>query len=118
VGYPSRSVNKNKEISTQETVSAVNNTKKKKFQLVKNGLKEFLMDLKKSIQNVTLLLVVFATASEGILLKGFLGFISKYFEYQFQMTASTSTLITGSIALGMLSIRVFFLILIFVSFFA
>ncbi|CAF4404676.1 unnamed protein product, partial [Adineta steineri] len=42
---------------------------------------------------------VIANLFEGILLKGFVPFITKYFEYQHQLDTSTATLITGAIAL-------------------
>lgn len=96
-GFPSKSYNKDK--PNASTPQKSSNKKLNKLERIKSNLIEFLNQIKRAFKNLTLILIVFATASEGILLKGFLGFISKYFEYQFQMTASTSTLITGSIAL-------------------
>ena len=63
------------------------------------ALKNFGQQMLKVIKNLKLIFIIIATATEGILLKGFLGFISKYFEYQFELQTSTSTLITGAIAL-------------------
>ncbi|CAF1519894.1 unnamed protein product [Adineta steineri] len=51
------------------------------------------------IRNTRYVFVVIANLFEGILLKGFVPFITKYFEYQHQLDTSTATLITGAIAL-------------------
>ncbi|CAF0900242.1 unnamed protein product [Adineta ricciae] len=51
------------------------------------------------LQNVRFIFIVIANLFEGILLKGFVPFITKYFEYQHQLDSSTATLITGAIAL-------------------
>ncbi|UJR23549.1 hypothetical protein I4U23_026537 [Adineta vaga] len=51
------------------------------------------------LHNTRYVFIVIANLFEGILLKGFVPFITKYFEYQHQLDSSTATLITGAIAL-------------------
>ncbi|CAF4566475.1 unnamed protein product [Rotaria sp. Silwood1] len=53
----------------------------------------------KLMKNMRYVFIVIANLFEGILLKGFVPFVSKYFEYQHQLDTSTATLITGAIAL-------------------
>jgi hypothetical protein len=101
-GFPVRSYNKDKLNNIEQKNNSSNiieNQKLTRFKKLTIELKDFLQKLKKAFKNIPLLFIIIATASEGIILKGFLGFISKYFEYQFQMSASTSTLFVGGIAL-------------------
>ncbi len=95
-GFPPKS--KNSKITQAPRVTGP--VHKKRFTtLVLESTLRCLRDLKQTIFNVKLMLCILATASDGILLKGFLGFIAKYFEFQFELSASTSTIITGTIAL-------------------
>jgi hypothetical protein len=61
-------------------------------------LKDFGRKLKQ-IFSLKLSLVICSTITEGIILKGFLGFMTKFIEYQFEMTATLVTIIFGAIAL-------------------
>ena len=115
-GFPKKSFNKQKlllaeqnmQTELSETVQSNEQVQQatcfkdyvlKFLHILKLNLKEFFVDLKKAFKIPQLILIILATTCEGVLLKGFLGFMSKFFEFQFQVTASTSTLITGSIAL-------------------
>jgi hypothetical protein len=49
--------------------------------------------------NIPFVCLSLAYATEGIILTGFIGFVAQYFQFQFQMQASQSSLITGAIAL-------------------
>ncbi|UJR25359.1 hypothetical protein I4U23_006709 [Adineta vaga] len=51
------------------------------------------------LKNMRYILIIIAHLFEGILIKGFVPFITKYFEYQHQLDTSSATLITGAIAL-------------------
>jgi hypothetical protein len=65
----------------------------------KLGFKNFQKELKVVIKNLPFLFLCVASANEGLLLKGFLNFISLFFQYQYQLSSSTSTIITGGIAI-------------------
>ena len=67
--------------------------------LLKKPLYDFLRKMKTTLTNFKLVFIILSTVTEGVILKGFLGFMSKYVEYQFDMPASISTVITGAIAL-------------------
>ncbi|CAF2722597.1 unnamed protein product [Rotaria sp. Silwood2] len=51
------------------------------------------------MKNTRYICIIIANLFEGILIKGFVPFITKYFEYQHQLDTSTATLVTGAIAL-------------------
>ncbi|CAF0743448.1 unnamed protein product [Adineta ricciae] len=51
------------------------------------------------LTNTRYVAIIIASLFEGILIKGFVPFITKYFEYQHQLDTSTATLLTGAIAL-------------------
>ncbi|CAF2415771.1 unnamed protein product [Rotaria sp. Silwood2] len=55
--------------------------------------------ISKLMKNMRYIFIIIANLFEGILIKGFVPFITKYFEYQHQLDTSTATLITGAIAL-------------------
>ena len=61
-------------------------------------IKNFFSKTKLFFSNIQLLFLALAAVSEGVILKGFLGFMPKYIEYQFRMPASTATMLTGVIA--------------------
>jgi hypothetical protein len=63
------------------------------------NVRDYFNNLKKLFHNLKCILVILSMATEGVLLKGFLGFVTKYFEYQFKISASTSSIITALIAL-------------------
>lgn len=87
------SFDKNKNPSkTEQSSSSVEN-------ISGNFLREFLKKCAKILKNFKLMFIIFSTITEGIILKGFLGFMSKYIEYQFDMVASDATIAIGSIAL-------------------
>jgi organic anion transporter 4A len=96
-GFPAKTRNKRKETTTspldEDTHGINGNSGLRLF------ISEFISKFKSILNNYKLIAIILSSATEGILFKGFLGFISKYFESQFQLTAANSTLITGSIAL-------------------
>ncbi|CAF3695614.1 unnamed protein product [Rotaria socialis] len=51
------------------------------------------------MKNTRYIFIVIGNLFEGILIKGFVPFITKYFEYQHQLDTSMATLLTGAIAL-------------------
>ncbi|CAF0929996.1 unnamed protein product [Rotaria sordida] len=65
----------------------------------KENLRNMCFGIFKLLKNMRYVFIVIANLFEGILLKGFVPFITKYFEYQHQLDTSTATLITGAIAL-------------------
>ncbi|CAF4323193.1 unnamed protein product, partial [Rotaria magnacalcarata] len=62
------------------------------------SLRRMCCEIWKLLKNIRCIFIIIANLFEGILLKGFLPFITKYFEYQHQLDTSTATLITGAIA--------------------
>lgn len=60
---------------------------------------KFFSESKIILTNAPFVCLALASATEGILLKGFLGFISKFFEYQYHLSSTNSTIITGIIAI-------------------
>jgi solute carrier organic anion transporter family, member 4A len=85
--------------TSTRTQSRIKPNMKIKSLSIRKHASSFASQLQRVLNDYALVSLILATTSEGILLKGFLGFISKYFEFQFDMSASTSTLITGSIGL-------------------
>lgn len=65
----------------------------------KDILVKFWSRFKRVIKNVQFIFIILSTITEGIILKGFLGFMAKYIEYQFQMPASEATVALGVVAL-------------------
>ncbi|CAF3719018.1 unnamed protein product [Rotaria socialis] len=63
------------------------------------SLRSMCCEIWKLLKNIRCIFIIIANLFEGILLKGFVPFITKYFEYQHQLDTSTATLITGAIAL-------------------
>ena len=65
----------------------------------KLGIKNFIKEIKFVLNNLPFVFLCVASATEGLLLKGFLNFISLFFQYQYELSSSTSTIITGGIAI-------------------
>lgn len=101
-GFPPKARNKLKKHEKKTQDKQENELRKENLSLGKRfslSVYEFLIQLKLLFKNYKLVAIIISSATEGIILKGFLGFISKYFESQFELSAANSTLITGSIAL-------------------
>lgn len=101
-GFP-RKINKLINATTQhkQSIENISNTQENKqnyFQEKKKKFFIFLKDFKKILFNFPFICLALASATEGMLFKGFLGFISKFFEYQYQVSAVTATMITGGIS--------------------
>jgi hypothetical protein len=65
----------------------------------KRSTSEFFVKLKKTLGNLVLVAMILSTVTEGIILKGFLGFMTLFIQFQFGMEASTASILTGAIAL-------------------
>lgn len=101
-GFP-RKVNRTKTSSSGKNI----NSKKEDNDNIKsdentenseNALKRFFNEFKTIFLNPPFVCLALASAVEGILIQGFLSFISKFFEYQYRISATTSTIITSVIA--------------------
>ena len=68
--------------------------KKRKLAVIK-----FIKESKILFMNIPFVFLCIASATEGLLLKGFLNFLSLFFQYQYQISSSTTTIITGAIAI-------------------
>ena len=55
--------------------------------------------MKKTLGNFVLVAIILSTVTEGIILKGFLGFMTLFIQFQFGMDSATSSILTGAIAL-------------------
>ncbi|CAF0726669.1 unnamed protein product [Didymodactylos carnosus] len=105
--FEQKNTNSIPEPKSSVLLSNMNSKKKKpignRFRLKMIRLNENLVALcivfRELMRNVRFLFIIIANLFEGMLLKGFVPFITKYFEYQHQLDTSTATLITGAIAL-------------------
>ncbi|CAF0760121.1 unnamed protein product [Adineta steineri] len=66
---------------------------------VSENLREMCAVIRELLKNTRYIFITIAFLSEGILISGFVPFITKYFQYQHQLDTSTATLLTGAIAL-------------------
>ncbi|CAF0803282.1 unnamed protein product [Adineta steineri] len=66
---------------------------------VSENLREMCAVIRELMKNTRYVFITIAFLSEGILISGFVPFITKYFQYQHQLDTSTATLLTGAIAL-------------------
>ncbi|CAF0810350.1 unnamed protein product [Rotaria sp. Silwood1] len=82
--------------SSTTTVSSASQIPKR---TISQNLKHMCSVIGQLMKNTRYICIIIANLFEGILIKGFVPFITKYFEYQHQLDTSTATLVTGAIAL-------------------
>ena len=68
-------------------------------EIFKRSTLKFFGKIKKTLGNLVLVAMILSTVTEGIILKGFLGFMTLFIQFQFGMEASTASILTGAIAL-------------------
>ena len=98
----SKDVNQEPKSSVKTTIVESNNdneNESNRLKKIKLAILKFLREFKTVLTNMPFVCLTLASTSEGLLLKGFLNFISLFFQYQYQISSTNSTIITGAIAI-------------------
>ncbi|CAF1289550.1 unnamed protein product [Rotaria sordida] len=85
--------------TTTTTTTTVSSSPQIPKRTISQNLKHMCSVIGELMKNTRYICIIIANLFEGILIKGFVPFITKYFEYQHQLDTSTATLVTGAIAL-------------------